>query len=592
MPEPSESVELAAEATDLCSGEEKSSARPPMRHSDTKDSICSQDSDVSLSYDSTPVVADSCSAREDLAEEPEREEDVEDEERANLADQSDTGSDEGAPEKDSGCETNEKIAKEDIKEEETPFVPPDDETVEKIIAQVEFYFSDVNITKDAFLLKHVKRNKEGYVSLKLISSFKRVKHIAKDWRQVAYALQKSTKLQINEAGTKLRRLDPLPAYDQTTPSRTVVAIDLPLEKPTIENVAEMFRTCGEIALIRILRPGNPIPADVRHFVNKHPEMNGTVSALVEFVRTESAHNAINRLEWDWRTCEHNSMKVIELNAPPSVDRKKRTQNQKKNPVTRLFDSEYSSSCASGSEAEDLRYKMRMQRRCSSPHMNRPGDHWTQRRWSRDSGSDSPGSSFSRSRSNSGVFFMPEQFRRMSTGWDSGSDSYGSGRSRSNSGISIPDNALRRFSVQSKDSDCCCCGHYNDGGRRMSYGRDSGSEGYGSNRSRCNSGASDIKRKDSGEYYCPTRFIQPDRKMSFKEQEGFCHRPRTNSTTSIPEPARRISLGSDSESGKGGFQRQRSNNGILMPDNVVRLPRGPDGGRGFVAPPPTCHTLVE
>ena len=29
----------------------------------------------------------------------------------------------------------------------------------KIAKQVEFYFSDANITKDKFLLKHVKRNK-------------------------------------------------------------------------------------------------------------------------------------------------------------------------------------------------------------------------------------------------------------------------------------------------------------------------------------------------------------------------------------------------------------------------------------------------
>lgn len=279
--------------------------------------------------------------------------------------------------------------------------------------------------------------------------------------------------------------------------------------------------------------------------------------------------------------------MLELNAPPSVDRKKRTQGQKKNPgVTRLFDSEYSSSCASGSDADDrFQRQMRLQRRCSSPHMQRPGDHWTQRRWSRDSGSDSPSSSFSRSRSNSGVFFVPDHVRRMSAGWDSGSDSYGSGRSRSNSGVSIPDN-MRRYSVQSKDSDCCCCGHYNDC-RRMSYCHDSGSEGYGSNRSRCNSGASDIKRKDSGEYYYPKRFIQPDRRISLtREPEGpYC--PRN------PMEQRKVSVGSDSESVKIGFQRQRSSSGIHLPENIVRMPRGPDGGRGFVAPPPaTCHTLVE
>ena len=51
--------------------------------------------------------------------------------------------------------------------------------------QVEFYFSDANITRDKFLLKHVRRNKEGFVSLKLVASFKRVKHLTTDWRQAS-----------------------------------------------------------------------------------------------------------------------------------------------------------------------------------------------------------------------------------------------------------------------------------------------------------------------------------------------------------------------------------------------------------------------
>ena len=54
----------------------------------------------------------------------------------------------------------------------------------------------------------------------------------------------------------------------------------------------MFKVCGDIVLVRILRPGNPIPADVRPFVNKHPEMAGKVCALVEFERTEFAMKAI------------------------------------------------------------------------------------------------------------------------------------------------------------------------------------------------------------------------------------------------------------------------------------------------------------
>merc|ERR1711981_317536 len=207
-----------------------------------------------------------------------------------------------------------------------PFSEPTDELCESITQQVEFYFSDANITKDKFLLKHVKRNKEGFVSLKLISSFKRVKHLTKDWRQVAVAIErKSKKLEGNDLKTKVRRLDALPEYDETTPSRTVVALNLPIERPTIEAVAELFKVCGEIVLVRILRPGNPIPADVKPFSNKHPEMTDKVCALVEFEKTEFAHKAVKDL------CKEGEegMKVMELTAPPPPKKTKPASDDKK-----------------------------------------------------------------------------------------------------------------------------------------------------------------------------------------------------------------------------------------------------------------------
>merc|ERR1712088_900234 len=195
-----------------------------------------------------------------------------------------------------GSNLNEDKILEDVKEELPPMEDPNDELCESIVQQVEFYFSDANITKDKFLLKHVKRNKEGFVSLKLISSFKRVKNLTKDWRQVAEAIErKSNRLEVNDLKTKVRRLDALPEYDETTPSRTVVALNLPLERPTIEAVGGIFSACGDIVLVRILRPGNPIPADIKPFANKHPEMTAKVCALVEFERTEFALKAVREL---------------------------------------------------------------------------------------------------------------------------------------------------------------------------------------------------------------------------------------------------------------------------------------------------------
>merc|ERR1719367_693390 len=234
----------------------------------------------------------------------------------------------------------------DVKEEE-PYEEPDEDLCEKIVAQVEFYFSDANITKDKFLLKHVKRNKEGFVSLKLISSFKRVKHLTKDWRQVAEAIErKSSKLEVNDVKTKVRRLEALPEYDETTPSRTVVALNLPLERPTIEAVAEIFSACGDIVLVRILRPGNPIPADIKPFANKHPEMTAKVCALVEFERTEFALKAVRELNdmapkeepksesseegenKDEEKAPKANMVVMELTAPPPKTTKNKEDKNK------------------------------------------------------------------------------------------------------------------------------------------------------------------------------------------------------------------------------------------------------------------------
>lgn len=202
-----------------------------------------------------------------------------------------------------------------VADDSTPIEIPDDDLAEKIVQQVEFYFSNENILKDAFLLKHVRRNKEGFVSLKLISSFKRVRQLTKDWRVVGYAIKlKSVNIEPNELGTKVRRLEPLPVFDETMPSRTVVATDLPVDKITIERVSDLFSKCGEIALIRILRPGGSIPTDVRQFYNKHPELHERECALVEFVESHSARAAL----------ELDGIQTFEMVAPKKKTGKKAT----------------------------------------------------------------------------------------------------------------------------------------------------------------------------------------------------------------------------------------------------------------------------
>ena len=125
-----------------------------------------------------------------------------------------------------------------------------------------------------------------------------VKHVTKDWRIVAYACKTFSKeLEVNEAGTKVRRVAPLPDTDETSPSRTVVAIGLAPEKANIEAVIDMFGSHlqsngGSIGLIRILRPGNTIPPDVRQCANRHPDILTSICAVVEFEQAETARTAV------------------------------------------------------------------------------------------------------------------------------------------------------------------------------------------------------------------------------------------------------------------------------------------------------------
>lgn len=242
-----------------------------IKKSETKDSISSVDSDVSLSFDrrrgskSSDVEADSSDYDSEIRSLTNRvkEMDIEQDSGADSVDDA-TSTKEAKEEKQVDISSEYQSSTVSTIEGTTnDFAMPDDELADKICAQVEYYFSDESITKDAFLLKHVKRNKEGYVSLKLISSFKKVKHLSRDWRVVGAALTRSKKLELNPQGIKLRRVDPLPLFDQTTPSRTILAVGIPREKLTVESVAEIFKPCGEIALIRVLKPGRPVPPEVK-----------------------------------------------------------------------------------------------------------------------------------------------------------------------------------------------------------------------------------------------------------------------------------------------------------------------------------------
>lgn len=185
----------------------------------------------------------------------------------------------------------------DMLKEDKTWVPPALEVSNKIRGLLEHYFSDENLVKDKFLLKHVKRNKQGYVSIKLLTSFKKIKNLSKDWKTTAYSVLNSEKLEINRIGTKLKRKVALPEIDLPTTSIKTILYKLgdSKEDPSLDQVSEKFREYGKLTTVRFVHAGAEVPNDLRNHMTKHPELGQSLCVVVEFESTDAAQNAYKTL---------------------------------------------------------------------------------------------------------------------------------------------------------------------------------------------------------------------------------------------------------------------------------------------------------
>ncbi|XP_067105748.1 la-related protein 6a [Osmerus mordax] len=197
--------------------------------------------------------------------------------------------------------------------EEESWQPPDPELTEKLVAQIEYYLSDENLEHDAFLLKHVRRNKLGFVSVKLLTSFKKVKHLTRDWRTTAYALRHSTLLELNDEGRKVRRRLSVPVFaSESLPSRMLLLSELQSwpelavleggagdcseggatqQEQLMKLLLKAFGVYGAIASVRVLKPGKDLPADLKKLSGRYMQLGTEECAIVEFEEVEAAVKA-------------------------------------------------------------------------------------------------------------------------------------------------------------------------------------------------------------------------------------------------------------------------------------------------------------
>lgn len=92
-----------------------------------------------------------------------------------------------------------------------------DELEQKIIKQIEYYFGDINLSRDKFLQGKIKED-EGWVSLEVLLTFKRLASLSTDPEVIASAIEKSENklVEVSEDRKKLRRNadKPVPELDE------------------------------------------------------------------------------------------------------------------------------------------------------------------------------------------------------------------------------------------------------------------------------------------------------------------------------------------------------------------------------------------
>ncbi|KAK9138997.1 hypothetical protein Sjap_009591 [Stephania japonica] len=187
-----------------------------------------------------------------------------------------------------------------------------DEVCHKIVNQVEYYFSDLNLVTTDHLMRFINKDPEGFVPISVVASFKKIKALVSTPPQLAKVLRNSSKLVVSDDGKKVRRLHPLTESDiEDLQSRIVVAENLP-DDHSYQNLMRIFSFIGSVKTIRTCQPqnlnGGPSASATSRSSKVERKFEGALfsnklHAFVEYESVELAEKAIAELndEGNWRS---------------------------------------------------------------------------------------------------------------------------------------------------------------------------------------------------------------------------------------------------------------------------------------------------
>ncbi|CAG5107603.1 Similar to La protein homolog (Aedes albopictus) [Cotesia congregata] len=139
---------------------------------------------------------------------------------------------------------------EEKKAEEIKSVDASPELLEKIKNQIEFYFGDVNLQRDKFLIEQIKLD-EGWIPMTIMLQFKLLAAMSNDVETILKAVEQSDLMEISDNRKKIRRRvdKPLPLYNEeyrrSQTARTVYLKSFPQEVK-LDELKEFFKDFGVV----------------------------------------------------------------------------------------------------------------------------------------------------------------------------------------------------------------------------------------------------------------------------------------------------------------------------------------------------------
>ncbi|KAG2639368.1 la-related protein 6C-like [Panicum virgatum] len=197
------------------------------------------------------------------------------------------------------------------------------DVTQKIVKQVEYQFSDINLVANEFLLKIMNKDTEGYVPLSVIASWKKIKSLGATNQMLVKALRTSTKLIVSDDGKKVRRRQPFTEkHKEELQSRMIIAENLP-EDSSRNSLEKIFGVVGSVKNIKICHPQEPSTARAASKSDTHTLVSNKMHALVEYETSQQAEKAVDKLndERNWR--KGLRVRTVLRRSPKSVMRLKR-----------------------------------------------------------------------------------------------------------------------------------------------------------------------------------------------------------------------------------------------------------------------------